>query len=347
MMRRWAAIIAISASLLLSSCHSAPCSIAFTAVPDASEGGPDSIGKISGTVISAPRGSRIVLYAHSGDRWWIQPRTDHPFTPIDGKGAWTSQIHLGMEYLAVLVSSGYKPLSTRPDLPRVGGDVFAMRRVQGKPVPLKNFNLSFSGYDWEVRSVGSRNGGKTHPYHPRNVWIDGSGSLHLAIRRDGNDWSCSEVHTLRTFGYGTYLFRIRNVGHFEPATMLSLNTWQDEYDANSKHEIDLHVSRWGVQGSKNGEYVTQPFYVPSNVYRFEVPSGPVQMSFHWAPGSVDFRTDRETAHGLQPVAVWRYTTNVPDPNAEKTYMSLCVFPYAPVAEQQETEVILDQFQFLP
>ncbi|SEG37026.1 hypothetical protein SAMN05421819_2728 [Bryocella elongata] len=347
MMRRWAAIVVISVSFLLSSCHTAPCSVDFTAVPIADRGGADSAGILSGKVTAAPRKSRIVLYAHSGDRWWVQPQAEHPFTAISKDGSWTSPTHLGMEYAALLVAPGYKPLDVRPDLPPVGADVLGLRRVSGTPSPRRTYTLSFSGYDWDVRAVSSPNGGGTHQYRPQNVWLDDRGSLHLAVRREGSDWSCAEVRTLRTLGYGTYLFHIRDIGHLEPATMLSLNTWQDERDGDSHHEIDVHVSRWGVPNSKNGEYVTQPFYIPSNVYRFEIPSGPVTMSFHWSPGSVDFRTDRDASNDKASISAWRFTTNVPSPGIEKAYITLCVFPYAPVPEQKETEVIIDQFQFLP
>jgi hypothetical protein len=345
-MRRWAAIIAFACSLLLCSCHPSPCSIDFKEVPIAGRGGADSAGTISGKVTSAPRGSRIVIYTHSGERWWVQPEAEHPFTSIAADGSWTTPTHLGMEYIALLVPPFYKPQATLLDLPEVG-DVLAIRRVQGRPFPLRSFNLSFSGYDWEVRTATSTNGGRVHQYRRNNVWLDNQGSLHLALRREGADWSCAELRTLRTLGYGTYGFHIRDVGQFEPATMLSMNTWQEERDADSHHEIDLHISRWGVPDSKNGEYVTQPYYVPSNVYRFEIPPGPIVMSFHWAPGSVDYLTERETSRGNLPVSSWRFTTNVPTPNGEKTFITLCVFPYAPVPERKETEVIIDQFQFLP
>jgi hypothetical protein len=347
MMRRLAAIVALSFSSLLCSCHPAPCSIDFTAVPVANAGGPESAGTISGTVASAPRGSRIVLYAHSGEQWWVQPQSERPFTDFNRDGSWTTPTHLGTEYAALLVKPAFRPGIVRPELPDVGDDVLAVRRVQGRPSPQKSETLSFSGYEWEVRTTGSPNGGGVHQYHAENVWLDKQGSLHLAVRREDKDWSCAEVHTQRSLGYGSYRFHLRGVGRLEPATMLSLNTWQADRDSDNHHEIDLHVSRWGVPDSKNGEYVTQPYYVPSNVYRFEIPPGPITMSFRWDPASVDFRTERESSHTIVPIASWRFTTNVPIPNIEKTYITLCVFPYAPVPEQNETEVVVDQFQFLP
>ena len=60
-------------------------------------------------------GDRIVLFAKSSSGlWWVQPLTAEPFTTIAPDGTWKSDIHLGLEYAALLVRPGYAPPDTTP-----------------------------------------------------------------------------------------------------------------------------------------------------------------------------------------------------------------------------------------
>lgn len=43
-------------------------------------GGPDEMDTIAGTVSGGnPNEVKVLIYAHAGDRWWIQPFEDAPF----------------------------------------------------------------------------------------------------------------------------------------------------------------------------------------------------------------------------------------------------------------------------
>jgi hypothetical protein len=57
-------------------------SISFSMVPVAGRGGPDALDAIQGSVLRSRPDQRIVLYAHSGGVWWLQPTISHPFTEI-------------------------------------------------------------------------------------------------------------------------------------------------------------------------------------------------------------------------------------------------------------------------
>jgi len=62
-------------SLLLDGCQhdtSEP-SVEFTKIPVSAVGGLDNMDTIEGRVIGVRPEQRIVLYAKSGGRWWIQP----------------------------------------------------------------------------------------------------------------------------------------------------------------------------------------------------------------------------------------------------------------------------------
>lgn len=352
---RLAALATLASLLGLEACKTASYQILLTQIPPSSRGGPDTHGILAGTVSPVPGDARIVVYTHAAKSWYVQPEIIQPFTSISKDGSWSLTTHLGRDYAALLVKNSHPPLGMRDTLPVVGQEgVLAIARATPAPAPNdEEFEpapekraISFSGYDWNVRDTPSTNGGRQHQYSPRNVWVDDHGSLHLAIRKLGDGWSCGEVTTQRALSYGTYRFRVRDIGHFEPATMLSMNTWSDSSDEDGHHEIDLHVSRWGDVHSKNGEYVTQPYFLPANAYRFEIPSGPIIMSFRWEPEAIDLWTERD-GHATAVVAPWRFTSNIPAPADVHAYLTLCVFGYPLVPQREETEVIIDQFQYLP
>jgi hypothetical protein len=333
-------------------CRNAPPSITFTKVPPAGHGGTDVLTPISGRVTGARRGQHILLYARSEKLWWIQPYTASPLTTIQADGTWTSVSHLGAEYAAILVNDGFRPDMIAPLLPSVGLNVavVAIARGAGTTPPSGKYpprTIQFSGYEWEVRNVASRNGGKLHDYNPDNVWIDERGSMHLRMSREGRKWQCSEVHVKRSLGYGTYRFYLHDVGKLEPAAMLGIFTWSDEEIEQNHREMDIDFGRWGNPESKNGEYLIQPYYIPANVFAFEAPAGPLTTILHWMPDSASFATIRGRNPKDKPVAAWTFTAGVPTPSGEKTYINLCEFGYARVPMEHGAEVVVDRFEFLP
>jgi len=323
-------------------------SIEFSVIPPASEGGPERREPIAGRVLGARAGQRIVLFAK--DRiWWVQPTRDEPFTTIQPDSTWTSSIHLGTEYAALLVEPGYRPPATSEVLPPEGGDVVAVKIVPGqKSETAAPKTLQFSGYEWQVRNVSSERGGRTNSYSNANAWTDADGFLHLRIAQNGSEWSCAEVKLSRSLGYGTYLFVVRDVSQLEPAAVLSLFTW-DEADAGQNHrEMNIELARWGDPASKNAQYVVQPYYVPANVVRFNVPAGPLTHSLRWDPGQAAFKTVRGTAaNGSSLVAQHTFTTGVPAPGGESIHLDLYIFGNAKNPLQKDVEVVIEKFEYLP
>lgn len=327
--------------------HSTPVStITFTQVPFSNDGGPSTTGVFAGTITNSLPGDHVVIYAFSGQQWWVQPTALEPFTAVQADGSWSAQIHLGHKYAALLVRGGYDAAAKRPSLPSLSRKIWAEAVADGvAQPPAKVKTLHFSGYDWNALETMKDIGGKAHRYDPDNVWVDAEGRMHLRLFRTKYEWVCSDVSTQRSLGYGTYRFDLENPGALDPSAMLSLNTWTDDVDNQNHHELEVHVSRWGNPESKNAEFVVEPYYVPSNVYRFEMPAGPMSAIFHWVPGSAAFTAQRP---GTQtPVATWNFTTNVPTSGPERIHVSLCEYAYGHVSLQRDTEVVLDRFQFLP
>ena len=346
----------VSVCLLLGSCghqavNSKP-SIVFDRVPRADRGGPDKEDTIEGHAVGASSGQQIVLYAKSEEIWWIQPFTDKPFTKIESDARWKNQTHLGMEYAAVLVEPGYRPPQTTEMLPAVGAGVVAVGAIEGTgpaPAVLPVKTLHFSGYDWTVRTAGSYRGGTHNSFDRENAWTDEKGALHLSVTKRGVDWICSEVKLTRSLGYGTYRFTIRDAAHLEPSSVLTLSTWDGVGAENNRRELDTEISRWGITANDNAQYVVQPYYIPVNIVRFSVPPGVVTQSMHWEPGRATFSTvagsrDAKTPHIIHEHV---FTSGVPPAGGDSVRMNLYVFGSGQVPQKNDSEVVIEKFEYLP
>lgn len=345
-------VLLVSVPILLDGCAQrqpiVKPSIEFSIIPPAEEGGPDKTAPIAGRVIGARTGQRIVLFAMSGT-WWVQPTVDEPFTAIQPDSTWSNSIHLGTEYVALLVEPGYRPPPTIEVLPSVGGDVVALKSVPGeKSEQVGPKTLQFSGYEWHIRNVRSTRGGRDNIYDSANAWTDANGFLHLRIANNAGQWSCAEVRLLRSLGYGSYRFVVRDVSQLEPAAVLSMFTW-DEADAGQNHrEMNIELAKWGDAASKNAQYVVQPYYVPANVVRFNVPAGALAHSFRWDPGQVGFRTVRgSVASGSNVISEHIFKSGVPAPGGETIHLDLYIFGNEKDPLQKDVEVVIEKFEYLP
>src|SRR4029434_4553409 len=267
-------------------------SIEFSVIPPAGAGGPAKQAPIAGRALGSRPGQRIVLFAKS-EKWWVQPTTDQPFTNIGSDSQWATSTHLGTEYAALLVEEGYRPPPTLDALPTEGGDVITVQIVPGEnQATVGPRTIQFSGYEWEARASGSNRGGRSNDYDPANAWTHYNGFLHLRITQHAVQWTCAEVKLSRSSGYGSYLFVVRDVAQLEPAAALSMFTWDDEEAGQNHREMNVELARWGDAANKNAQYVVQPYYVAANVFRFNVPAGPLTHSLRWEPRRAVFKTVR-------------------------------------------------------
>ena len=325
-------------------------SIEFSRVPQADEGGRDKHDIIEGLVKGNRPGQQIILYARSG-KWWLQPLVNQPFTRIQPSGKWTNATHLGTEYAALLVEPGFRPSATIDALPSRGGDVAAVTIVKGQSSPPSK-SLQFSGYEWRVRNAPSSRGGKNYPYDPGNAWTDESGALHLRIAKASGGWACAEVSLTRSLGYGTYSFTVRDTSRMEPAAVFGMFTWDYTGADQNNREMDIEISRWGDPAHKNTQYVVQPFHVAANIAKFAAPGGALTHSLRWEPGRASFKTIRnsepgKTVRGAETIAEHVFTSSVPSPGIESVRMNLYIFGPAKIPLQNEAEVVIEKFEYLP
>jgi hypothetical protein len=351
----WKMALPLIVSMALGACHSRQDStgptIEFTKIPPAAQGGRERVDVIAGSVAGARAGQQIVVYARSGP-WWVQPWPDKPLVPIQTDSTWSTPTHLGFEYAALLVEPGYHPPATMDVAPTQGGSVVAVQIVKGvgptQTAPTKP--LHFSGYDWEVRTIASDRGGLNNLYDGDNAWTDASGALHLRMRKKAGRWSCAEVVLTRSLGYGTYIVVVRDTSHLEPAAVLSMNTFDDWGGDQHYRELDIEISRWGDAASKNNaQYGVQPFYVPGNLAPFTVPSGTLTHSMHWESGRASFKTVRGSSidAGAPVVSEHVFTSGVPSRGQEKVQLFFYIVASDKYPLQNENEVVIEKFEYLP
>jgi hypothetical protein len=357
-------LLAIAVCLSLTGCHPTPAgdpAIEITVAPAAAVGGSYRVAPIAGRVLGARPDQRIVVYAKSGSVWWVQPVVAQPFTTIAADSTWNSTIHLGLEYVALLVNQGFRPPATMESPPEPGGDVVAIATVKGSGnfrVP-ESAMLTFSGYEWEIRQVPSDRYGE-NDFDARNAWVDAEGLLHLRVAQREGRWTSAEVKLTRALGYGTYAFGVRDSSALDPAVALGMFTWDDSGPEQYHRELDIEIGRWGDPQNKDAQYVVQPEYVAENVFRFLTPTGRLTHSFRWEPGHVSFRSTRGPAPSEMPASVVagrEFVSGVPVPGGEAVHINLVYFrvrksDHAPASLsprllEKDAEIIIETFQYLP
>ena len=322
--------------------------IVFTVVPPAAESGGEKMAAVAGRVTGGRTDLKIVLFAKSAV-WWVQPFVAEPLTNINADFTWSSRIHLGTDYAALLVEPTYQPPATTDSLPSVGGPILAVAEVKGSGNYLRPAaqSVTFSGFEWEIRHVPSDRGG-ANDYDSRNVWVDDDRHLHLLLTRRDDRWTSAEARLMRSLGYGTYSFVVRDSSHLDPAASLGLLTWDDLGADQNHREFDIELGRWGNPSAKNAQYVLQPHYVAANVFKFDAPSGPLTHEFRWEPGRLVFKTTRGNAAGRGPVVAERtFTSGVPVPGSETIRMNLLYFRGSPTPPAGDVEAVIERFEYLP
>jgi len=344
--------------------------IQITLIPPSAKGGPDVTYAIAGVAKGVDFAAyKVVVYAHAGQTWWVQPFANAPFTDIGTDGKWQTDTHGGDRYAALLVKKDYHAQATARTLPATGNDVVAIvrndggtdkswdRQNAGSPATPKSTaaarRIQFSGFEWLVKESSDQRVGPGPNYFSKDgVRVDQRG-LHLRVFGQNDRNYCAEVINGQSLGYGTYRFVIgSNIDELDPNLVVGLFTWNDN-PAYHHREIDIEISRWGVPANDNAQYVVQPYTRKANIVRFALPQGleGVVLAFTWRPESVDFRASRlPSSQPATPQALvifeHRITTDVPRAGGENARINLWL-----VNGRHPTggadEVTIQSFEFQP
>ncbi len=224
----------------------------------------------------------------------------------------------------------------------VGGDIFdpATGIVALAPYPR---TIAFSGETWYVKTGSGKVGPGPNYFSDssNNVWVDAAGRLHLKITHSGKRWTCAEVISARSFGYGTYRFNLASaVDNLDPNVVLGLFTWNDD-PAFYNRELDIEFSRWGDRNNWNAQYVVQPYTDPLNLFRFQQPAGASTHQFSWQAGQVVF----ESTNAGGAIAGHTFTNAIPQAGGENARLNLWLFQGLAPSNKRDAEVIVQSFDF--
>jgi hypothetical protein len=206
--------------------------------------------------------------------------------------------------------------------------------------------IQFSGYRWEVKQ-GYYYPGLNH-WDQKNVWVDAKGHLHLKIQRNGNHWTCAEVFSTQSFGYGEYQFKVIGpIDQLNKNIVLGLFVYpgpESNYDAS--REIDIEFARWGKAEAPPGNYTVVP---QTQSFDFTLTGSHTTHRFIWEPERVTF----QSFHGHTPeengkiAQQTQYSISGSPRPPVRVHMNLWLFDGNPPSDTQEQEIIITEFTYVP
>jgi len=324
-----------------------------------------SLNDLQGKVLNAnPTSHAVAVFIYvPGYGWVSKPTCGQPLTPIQTNGTWIADITTGggdtnaTRIAALLVSTNYNEPCVL-GLANLPTNIYAQaiaKKVVTRPSPGARF-LSFSGFDWWVKDFATLVGPGPNYFssNTNNVWTDGAGRLHLRITNRSNQWQCAEIVSARTFGGGTYRFELDTpADSLDPNVTLGLFTWSDD-PAYTYREIDVECARWGVAGdTNNSQFVVQPYNVSDHLTRYRVPPGLTNSThlFIWETNRVSFQcqTGSYSPAATNLISSWVFTNApaVPQSGDENVRLNLWLIFGNPPANNNEVEVIIKSFRFVP
>jgi hypothetical protein len=321
--------------------------IDFTYVP--AYGSYDHVwGKVCGV---NPADYKVAAYIYVAGKWWTKPYWDTPLTPINGDGTFRFDYTTGgideqaTKIIAFLVPNGLTPpRDSFPD-PSQYPHVIALRASTARVI-------DFSGHKWEVKTSGEYPIGPGPNYFsddPADVWVDGSGYLHLNIVSRGGKWYSTEVICTDTLQYGAYTITLASrVDLLDKNVVLGFFSWDTDAPQYNYREIDIEFSRWGEDAAQNAQYVIQPWSVSGNRYRYYMSlTGTDSIHcFDWHPDRVQFDSRDGGGSLLQS---WTYTNTayIPPAGAGNAHINLWLLNGSAPSDSQNVEVVIKSFQFVP
>ena len=320
---------------------------------------------LAGLALNAnPATNAVAVFIYVPNYGWVtKPTCAQPLTTIQPDGSWSANVTTASSdtnatrYAALLVSTNFIQdcVLGSNNLP---ANLYAQaiaKTVVTRPSPGVRF-LNFSGYDWWVKNYTAPVGPGPNYFSDStsNVWTDANGWLHLRITHRTNAWQCAELISARTFGHGSYRFELNSpVDNLDPNVTLGLFTWSDD-PADTNREIDVECGRWqNPADTNNAQFVVQPYYLANQLARYRVPPGLADSThlFVWQTNRISWQsqTGAYSAAATNLIASYDFTNaaNVPQSGDECVHLNLWLINGNPPTANNEVEVIIQNFNFVP
>jgi hypothetical protein len=299
-----------------------------------------------------------------GFGWVSKPTCAQPLTTIQPDGSWSASVTTGgagdltaTRFAALLVNTNFNLpcVLGAVDLPTNAYAQAIAKTVVTRPSPGVKF-LSFSGYDWWVKSSASTVGPGPNYFSDatNNVWTDTNGWLHLRITHRTNAWQCAEILSARSFGPGNYRFELNSVAdNLNPNVTLGLFTYSDDPTFTDR-EVDVECGRWqNAADTNNAQFVVQPYYLANQLVRYRVPPGLADSThlFIWETNRIRWQsqTGAYSAAATNLIASYAFNTavNVPQSGDEVVHLNLWLINGSAPTDNNEVEVVIQGFNFVP
>jgi hypothetical protein len=139
------------------------------------------------------------------------------------------------------------------------------------------------------------------------VFLDSQGYLHLKLVRINGEWHSAEVYTAKKVGFGTYTLTFVVPPGMQPCQVFGAYTWT-EAETNSRELDAVEVSRFcDPQTQGNSQVVVQPFDLPGNRKRFDLPAGvAVTQVMKWDESGVAFQSFAGDSPSGVPIHEWTF-----------------------------------------
>ena len=165
----------------------------------------------------------------------------------------------------------------------------ALVAVHSSPRPRRGRlrTISWSGHSWIVRPARWRGLPGPNLWSAGNVAVDG-GILRLAINRSSRGWTCAEIQSRGSFGYGRYEFVVNSdLSRLDPWVVLGLFTYDGQIPS-PHNEIDIEVAKWGRRRDRaDAQFVLQRAGTHGDAKGVKLPPRPpYTMWWEWTQGNI-------------------------------------------------------------
>lgn len=242
--------------------------------------------------------------------------------------------------------------------------------------------IDFSGFKWDIK-FGNQLQGPGPNYFTNDqdaVWLDDDGFLHLTYTNRNGQWRATEVVSQDTFAYGTYIFTVQgDLVNIPENLVLGLFTWNNNsFSSQANSEVDIEFAKWNNDTTDQTlHFSVQPVnfgpYYPERSHNAIVQDvndliGISTHIFTWTDTLVSWASFAGDGYlNKTPIATWTYDQNNPPrvKNENGNSSAPIVIPapenhtnarinywvlngaFSPPADDQEHEVIIRNFDFIP
>lgn len=214
--------------------------------------------------------------------------------------------------------------------------------------------IQFSGFDWVVKESFDKQTGPGNNYFSGskdNIFIDNDGKLHLIITHRNEKWYCPEIRMLKNLGRGKYSFYLDPLPQpLDKDVVIGLFLYDREDTSNFHKEIDIEISKWGIDTSKNTQYIIQP--KETEAYRFQSDLNlATKQTIELGSKKITFKSFYD-ASGLDDIPLeYSNLTIKPEYNykstSEKISINVWLYRTSEPYSLKEFEVIFSKFEFEP